>query len=200
MLGLLVAGLNLMINLNPKVTKSIKKNLEIHHQLYKKIRCKAEYLEELIVSSLRSNSFVVDWDPASHDKEKDITVNSSDNIQIKSGTFQKKSNTITISGHRLGRFEGDLKKITEYLNSSLSDTISVFNPNKKSDKHHYTVASISKEILKGLKHDKWEKEKTSYSQTNIHGVQFSLRVSMSWQIWWVIPIKLIKLEEKLLIE
>lgn len=189
-----------MINLYPKVTKSIKKNLEIHHQLYKKIRCKAEYLEELIVSSLRSNSFVVDWDPASHDKEKDIIVNSSDNIQIKSGTFQKKNNTITISGHRLGRYKGDLKKITKYLNSSLSDTISVFNPNKKSDKHHYTVASISKEILKGLKHDKWKKEKTSYSQTNIHGVQFSLRVSMSWQIWWVIPIKLIKLEEKLLIE
>ena len=86
-----------MINLYPKVTKSIKKNLEIHHQLYKKIRCKAEYLEELIVSSLRSNSFAVDWDPASHDKEKDIIVNSSDNIQIKSGTFQKKNNTITIS-------------------------------------------------------------------------------------------------------
>ena len=157
-------------------------------------------MEEIIVSSLRSNSFVVEWDPASHDKEKDITVNSSDNIQIKSGTFQKNNNTITISGHRLGRFEGDLKKITDYLNNSLSDTISVFNPGKKTDKHCYTIASISKEIFKGLKHDEWKKEKTSYSQTNAHGVLFSLRLTMSWQIWWELPISLIKIEEKLLID
>ena len=32
------------------------------------------------------------------------------------------------------------------------------------------------------------------------GVEFSLRVSMSWQIWWVIPTKLIKIEENILIE
>ena len=189
-----------MINLYPKVTKSIKKNLELHHKLYKKIRCKAEYLEELIVSSLRFNNFVVDWDPASHDKEKDIVVNETNKIQIKSGTFQKQKSTITISGHRLGRFKGDLKEVTEYLNSSLSDTISVFNPDKNSEKHLYTVASISREILKGLKYDKWEKENTSYRQTNILGVEFSLRVSMSWQIWWVIPTKLIKIEENILIE
>ena len=189
-----------MINLYPKVTKSIKENLDIHHQLYKKIRCKAEYLEELIVSSLRFNNFVVDWDPASHDKDKDIVVNETNNIQIKSGTFEKKKNTITISGHRLGRFKGNLREITKYLNSSLSDTISVFNPNKDSEKHLYTVASISREILKGLEYDKWEKNNTSYHQTNILGVKFSLRISMSWQIWWVIPTRLIKIEDNILIE
>ena len=189
-----------MINLYPRVTKSIKKNLDLHHQLYKKIRCKAEYLEELIVSSLRSNSFVVDWDPASHDKEKDIVVNKTNKIQIKSGTLQKRKNTITISGHRLGRFQGNLKEITDYLNSSLSDIISVFNPDKNSKKHLYTVAYISREILKGLHYDKWEKEKTSYRQTNVLGVEFSLRVSMSWQIWWEIPTRLIKIEENILIE
>ena len=84
MLDLHVAGLILMINLFPKVTKSIKQNLIKHHELYKKIRCKAENLEEIIVISLRENNFNVMWDPASHDKEKDIIVNKSIKIKFKS--------------------------------------------------------------------------------------------------------------------
>ncbi len=194
---MLVAGLNLMIKLYPIVTKNLKTLLEQHHHLYKKIRCKAEYLEEIIVSALRSSDFAVDWDPASHDKEKDIVVNTKDKIQIKSGTFQKKNNTITISGHRLGRFEGDLIKITNYLNKSSADIISVFNPNKKSKKHLYTVASIPKEVLKDIKPDKWIKKNTAYYQINSKNVEFSIRVSMSWQIWWQIPADKVKIEAEL---
>ena len=192
-----VAGLILMINLFPKVTKSIKQNLIKHHELYKKIRCKAENLEEIIVISLRENNFNVMWDPASHDKEKDIIVNNSNSIQIKSGTLKKKNNAITISGHRLGRFDGNLKKITEYLNNPSSDVVSIYNPEVKSDKHFYTIASIPKYIFEGLKPDEWTKSRSSYSQTNAKGVKFSLRTTMSWQIWWDIPISLIKIEEQI---
>ena len=186
-----------MIKLYPIVTKNLETLLEQHHQLYKKIRCKAEYLEEIIVLALRSSDFAVDWDPASHDKEKDIVVNSTDKIQIKSGSFTKTNNTITISGHRLGRFEGDLIKITNYLNKSSSDIISVFNPDKTSKKNLYTVASISKEVLKGIKPDKWIKKNTTYTQTNSENVEFSIRISMSWQIWWQIPADKANIEAQL---
>ena len=110
---------------------------------------------------------------------------------------KKKNNAITISGHRLGRFDGNLKKITEYLNNPSSDVVSIYNPEVKSDKHFYTIASIPKYIFEGLKPDEWTKSRSSYSQTNAKGVKFSLRTTMSWQIWWDIPISLIKIEEQI---
>ena len=79
-----------MIDLFPEVTKNIKEILYKHHQIYKKVRCKAEYLEEVVVAALRLNNTEVNWNPASHDKEKDIIVNKNDKIQIKSGKFDKK--------------------------------------------------------------------------------------------------------------
>ena len=187
-----------MIDLFPEVTKNIKEILYKHHQIYKKVRCKAEYLEEVVVAALRLNNTEVNWNPASHDKEKDIIVNKNDKIQIKSGKFDKK-NTLSISGHRLGRFNGDLRKVTKYLNDSTSDIISVFNPKKNSDKHFYAVASIPKEVLKDIKHNKWIKKNTTYIQNNSNNVKLSLKIKMSWQIWWEVPVDKIKIYEEFLI-
>ena len=56
---------------------------------------------------------------------------------------------------------------------------SISNGDKKSKKHLYNVASISKEVLKGVKPDKWIKKNTTYTQINSKNVEFSIRVSMS---------------------
>jgi len=79
-----------MINLSNNFINYLEQNLTDHHKLYKKIRCKTENLEELIVRSLDSSGYNVGWDPASHDKIKDIVVNNTNNLSIKSGTFNKK--------------------------------------------------------------------------------------------------------------
>ena len=59
-----------MINFNEQLFESLKNNLLKHHKLYKEIRCKGEYLEELLVISLKSQGYKVEWKPASHDKKK----------------------------------------------------------------------------------------------------------------------------------
>ena len=94
-----------------------KNDLKKYHQLFNKVRCKAEGLEELIVFSIKSEIDNVTWKPSAHDKEVDIIVNSY-KIQIKSGVIQ--NNKLSLSGHRLGRFNGELDQITEYLNNPIS--------------------------------------------------------------------------------
>ena len=176
-----------MINLSNNFINYLEENLTDHHKLYKKIRCKAENLEELIVRSLDSSGYNVGWDPASHDKIKDIVVNNTNNLSIKSGTFNKKKKSINISGHRLGSFKSNFKEITDYLNKS-TDTISVYNPSKNFKKHTYVISTISKEKFAGLKSDAWIKKGAAFNQTNAFNVKFSLRPTMSWQIWWEIPV------------
>ena len=60
--------------------------------------------------------------------KKYIIVNKMIKFKLNLGNLIK--NTLSISGHRLGRFNGDLRKVTKYLNDSTSDIISVFNPKK----------------------------------------------------------------------
>ncbi|RIA93318.1 S-adenosyl-L-methionine-dependent methyltransferase [Glomus cerebriforme] len=59
-----------------------------------------------------------------HDVGKDVQIRETNgkvnDIQIKSGKV-KKSNMV-VSGHRTGRFKGDLNKIKEFLNSNKYDT------------------------------------------------------------------------------
>ncbi|CAG8457266.1 2843_t:CDS:2 [Racocetra fulgida] len=59
-----------------------------------------------------------------HDVDKDIRITEANDkvndIQIKSGKIKKTS--VVVSGHRTGRFEGDLDKIKEFLNSNRYDT------------------------------------------------------------------------------
>ena len=56
--------------------------------------------------------------------------------------------------------------------------------------HRLRLRYVDIRILTGISQDKWEKAGKQYQQTNSEGVLFSLRPSMSWQIWWEIPLGL----------
>ena len=113
--------------INENFIQSLKINLLNHHKLYKKIRCKAEYLEEILTLAFRSAKFNVVWKPASHDKKKDLIVENI-NLSVKSGVLMPRKNFLEISGHRLTRFNRNLMNITQYLNKS-THTICIYNPN-----------------------------------------------------------------------
>jgi len=174
-----------------------KNDLKKYHQLFNKVRCKAEGLEELIVFSIKSEIDNVTWKPSAHDKEVDIIVNSY-KIQIKSGVIQ--NNKLLLSGHRLGRFNGELDQITEYLNNPISDIISVSNPKKKTKKHIYEVRYIDKIKMKGIIAENWINEGVNFKQINKHNIKFSLRPKMSWQIWWEVPLDITELADKIVID
>lgn len=145
----------------------------------------------------------VRWREAGHDDLADIVVRINGTqhpIQIKSG--QIKAARLTLSGHRLGRFNGDLQAITDYLNTPSADIIAV--PHRQVDdqqgrQHIYRICYADKGVLTGLSANQWEQKGVQRIQTNLQGVEFSLRPLMSWQIWWKIPISLIEVGDECVI-
>ncbi|MFK7866047.1 MAG: hypothetical protein AB8B77_01245 [Alphaproteobacteria bacterium] len=196
-----------MYEMTPRMVQKLYVNLGKYHGLFDGGRCSGWELEELIVNSIKSDTTSqhhVKWREGGHDDKADITVKPNGkayDIQIKSGKVSK-SGDLTLSGHRLGRFEGDLSRVTEYLNNNSANIIAVPYEQKDTDEgrqHIYQICYIDVAILTKINADHWVKKGKQYTQTNASGVVFSLRPSMSWQIWWKIPAKLIhKLEPKII--
>ena len=183
-----------MYRLTAIMLQHLRQDLERYHALFSARRCSGTELEELIVRAIQSDNGSHHhpvWQAGGHDDEADIRVRTNGDIhllQIKSGAIKRRY--LTLSGYRLGRFEDDFPRITEYLNNNNSEIISV--PYRKVDdhngrRHYYRVVYADVEYLTGLQVDRWERAGAAWTQTNRHGVEFSLRPTMSWQIWWRIP-------------
>lgn len=185
--------------------QKFKSDLSTYHKLFTGDRCGGWELEELLANAIKSDTTTNDhviWTEAGHDDNADIVVKRNDTkypIQIKSGRIS--NDKLVLSGHRLGRFKGNMAEISDYINSRKANIISV--PYKKIDdekgrRHIYRLCYIPIEYLQGVSGKDWKKEpnRSTYKATNKHGVQFSISPSMSWQIWWRIPTSILYLEEE----
>lgn len=123
-------------------------------------------------------------------------------IQIKSGAVD--NDYLTLSGHRLGRFKADLQKITEFLNQNLYLLVAVPYYAKDCElgkSHIYQIFYLDTKTLKLEDHTKWGEKKgkkggKSYYAINDFGVEMGIYPSLSWQIWWKIPISMLKEDNK----
>ncbi len=133
-----------------------------------------------------------------HDDKEDIKIKAGPDthpIQIKSG--QVGNEYLVLSGHRLGRFKGDLQEISSYLRGKSANIISVPYEKKDAEQgriHIYQVSYVDLKYLTDVRVDNWGSLGKRYEQVNSHGVRFSLRPTMSWQIWWSIPLSLVTQE------
>lgn len=183
--------------LTARMEQNLRQLLKKYHELFDGGRCTGWELEELFVKAIKSDTsanHLPKWREAGHDDKEDILVieNGKEyHVQIKSGKFTgRPTPRLQLSGHRLGRFKGNLGKITEYLNQRPADYISV--PYRKLENDHgrshiYRLCYIDHHILSGLKSNDWKKHGAQYRNENQYGVLFKLMPSMSWQIWWDIP-------------
>ncbi|MCE2687200.1 MAG: hypothetical protein LW595_01450 [Rickettsiales bacterium] len=162
-------------------------------------------LEELIAKAIRSDfnkSERVVWKGNGHDIGCDILVNDNVEIQIKSGAVDSKY--LTLSGHRLGRFKGNLQEITNFLNQNLYLLIAVPYYDKDCElgkSHIYQIFYLDTKMLKLNDYAKWNEKKgkkggVSYYATNDFGVELSIHPTMSWQIWWNVPLNILTEENK----
>lgn len=90
-----------------------------------------------------------------------------------------------------GWFRAAFSKITDYLNGRTACIISVAYENREdSQGHHhiYRLYYIEPMLLHGIVAEGWEAKGKQYRQMNSHDVEFSLRPSMSWQIWRTISV------------
>ena len=183
-----------MYRLTARMEQRLYRDLRKYHQLFDSKRCSGWELEELIVGAIKSDTQAqhhVRWKEAGHDDEADIRVRTNGNIhqiQVKSG--EVKANRLVLSGHRLGRFNGDFREISDYLNNPSADMLSVPYKqvnNEQGRTHIYRISYIDKRRIVGLNGDAWETHGKSHRQTNNFGVLFTISPSMSWQVWWRIP-------------
>ena len=85
-----------MFKLTSKMLENLKDKLSTYHKLFNHIECKAEWLEELIFSSIKPHIQDTDeiyWKPGGHDKHTDIKLsikNTQHNINIKAGKISVK--------------------------------------------------------------------------------------------------------------
>lgn len=183
--------------------QNFRQSLARYHELFDGGRCQGWELEELIVKAIKSDTTAnhfVRWQEAGHDDEADIvamTNGTAHQIQIKSGKISNNRDgekILTLSGHRLGRFGGDLEDISNYLNQREANIISV--PYRQQEgvegrKHIYRLCYIPVEVMQGIDEEDWETIGAQHQAWNEYGVLFSLRPSMSWQIWWTIPLSIL---------
>ncbi len=194
-----------MYKLTDRMLQALEKDLRKFHELFQGGRCQAWQLEELIAKAIRSDfnkSDKVVWKGNGHDIGCDILVNDNIEIQIKSGAVD--NNYLTLSGHRLGRFKGNLQEITDFLHQNLYLLIAVPYYDKDCElgkSHIYQIFYLDTKILKLDDYKKWNEKKgkkggVSYYATNNYGVELSIHPTMSWQIWWNIPLKILTEENK----
>ena len=191
-----------MYKLTNAMIQNLEKDLKIFHSLFRGGRCEAWQLEELVVRAIKSDhkkSERVDWIGRGHDVDKDIQIIETNgkvnDIQIKSGKIEKSN--MVVSGHRLGRFKEDLSKITEFLNLNKYDTFLIPYCEEEDElgkRFIYKIFYADSNIFKI--DNKWESKigkkggETFFTQ-NSKGVKIFLRPSMSWQIWYEIPLSIL---------
>ena len=182
-----------MYKLTNVMIQNLEKDLKKFHELFQGGRCQAWQLEELIARATRSDfskSEKVIWKGNGHDIGCDIIVNDKHEIQIKSRAIKKDS--LKLSGHRLGRFKQNFYEITNFLNknSYLLVAVPYFTKECKFGKSHiYQIFYIDD-------YKKWQKKKSNYHHSNEYGVNFMISPSMSWQIWWSIPLGILPQDNK----
>lgn len=186
-----------MYKLTDVMIQNFEAYLKKFHELLKGGRCEAWQLEELIIKAIKSDYSkhdLVIWKGRGHDIDKDLQIidksGKTNDIQIKSGKITK--NKITVSGHRTGRFKGDLKKITDFLNNNKYDSFIIphrISQDEYGKKFIYQIFYISAEIFKI--DSEWINDGKKFITHNSWGVKFLLQPTMSWQIWWEIPLNVI---------
>ena len=177
--------------------QNLRQLIQQYHNLFDGGRCSGWELEELFVKAIKSDTnenHLPKWREAGHDDREDILVieNGKEyHVQIKSGRFSGKLEPrLQLSGHRLGRFNGDLDAITDYLNRRTANYISVPYRKREDDygrSHIYRLCYIDHFMSGMINANEWTQQGKHYRNKNEYGVSFRLMPSMSWQIWWDIP-------------
>lgn len=200
-----------MYRLTPKMQQILRRNLKEYHYLFNGGGCSGQCLEELIFQSIRLDydaGHYATWKRVGHDDQVGIcvTVNGvTYPLEIKSGIV--KGRHLTLSGPRLGSFEGDIERITAYLNNRKLEMLSVSYRGVVEDREiaadygrcRYQIMYVAATCFHGPNPSNWEQVRKRWGQTNRYGVIFWLNPTMGWKLRWKVRGKLLDMSEEFFI-
>ncbi|MBC6442547.1 MAG: hypothetical protein GDA53_05365 [Rhodobacteraceae bacterium] len=130
-----------MYRLTARMIRHLERDLKQYHALFTGGRCQGWEMEELLVRAIRADTGAGHhpmWKEAGHDDQADIRIRTNGMVwpvNVKSGKIRKSRKTgeesLTLSGHRLGRFQEDFGALTDYLNTPAADIIAVPHETRK---------------------------------------------------------------------
>jgi len=191
------------------LTEALQINLGKHHSIYT-LPCTAEYLEELISTSLKQIGIDNDWQPnRSHAISTDLSLRDGTSVSIKSGAYDESKHTLTFSGSRLGR-HGNLESMIESVIEDSADWY--FCVAKRESDWTLNAANEFNKIYyffafecKSLPYDEieWSSKATKSGGVtyfvDLDGFHAEIRPSMSHQLWTKVSEKRIGTPTKIVI-
>ncbi len=186
-----------MYKLTPRMLKGFERKLKKYHALFEGGRCEGFHQQELIVKAIESaarGEFQITWKGRTHSDKPDIIIKTEKEehlLKIRSG--KEIEDQIDVSGYRFSKHRNKANKfdlITQFLNSRDVNIICIIHDKKDDEagrRDVYNIYYLDINKLKGISPTGWLNPNTFHIQTNSHGVEFSLRPAMSWQIWWKVP-------------
>jgi len=178
---------------------SLKNSLTVYHGLFRQNKCEAKEMEELVASALDIDPMYtgkVDWKSGSHEPGSDIIIPNT-KLSIKSGSI--KNEILTISGNRLTKAKGNFNTINTLLRSYVSDVMICFVYEEKDDKYQVVYVDSSVFIYPDSAKDwvgvmsKKSGSITAWSWMPPNDMLVKITPSMSWQVWWHIPLKICRM-------
>jgi hypothetical protein len=177
-----------------------RQKLQVFHGLFTVLKLKACALEELLYDSINTSPDYrgrIIWKSESHKPDCDYIIRGQHeqyNIELKSGTIRD-SEYLTISSHRLTRFNSDFNQINHFLASKT--TTQIISAQCDQDNNRYILRYFDARLLIPETDIRaWEPITNKkgilagFKQTNSHGVILKIHISMSWQLWLEIPISI----------
>ncbi len=199
-----------MWKLSRRSLQEFEKLLGDFHQLFSGCRCEGIQTEELLFRSINADPQApsrAHWQEGGHDDEADIIIRDNGHViplQVKSGR-ERPRGKISLSGHRLGRFSGDVDEMSAYLNRpDAADIILLAYQRVDGEmgrRHIYKVGYLPIEMLRVVP-ENWLKSVSpkgavTYRQINQRSIHMRIVERLSWQVWWEVPISLIEWEREM---
>jgi hypothetical protein len=181
--------------LNKTIKRAIQKRIKKHHKLYD-LPVIAEYWEEVFAKSVEDGEGYSDWKPdKSHciGKDQVCTIDGETyRISNKSGKYNRKNETLVISGSRSGEYETLEDKIKFFSDKKEDVYVCCATETKKPSSKNYYIFFFESKLLNYSEANWLPKYGKNQTQTGWYcdtdNYRAEIRHSLSGQIWTTIKL------------
>lgn len=170
---------------NSNAPHSINTQLSVWKQMMPRVRPKGVSLEQLIDNALRAGGVDTGWDPESHKVSEDMLINlagEDTSVSVKTGVWDDKKNTLTISGSRTGKHKTIEDKLAHLKGTSAEVYLLISGANSAKPEDPYYMITFRHEAIPFGEPEDWVETPSKWVYESETAV-LEIRKTMSDQFW-----------------